>query len=194
MTMMTKQISLVLVFFKKRSFSMRMTSLFHPVKYVLFMFVLSIFSVSMTSIRADDQSSGCGLGWAVTKRKSILSSLVRAYTNVTFSSSFGMTSGTSGCAEHSLVMKDKKMIHYTESNYHQLMQEMAEGEGEFIRTYAHMMGCRGEGEQRFIQTLKKNYSQIYTHEGVRPDAVYEHVKQSVSSSPWWKTSCRPETV
>jgi hypothetical protein len=150
--------------------------------------VMIMMVTTLTHSFADDQSSGCGLGWAVTKRKSILSSLVRAYTNATFSSTFGMTSGTSGCAEHSIVMKEKKAIHYTEANYHQLMQEMAEGQGEYVSTYAQVLGCSPRVQKAFTQSLKRHYGQIYTHDGVTPQEVYQNVKQQISHEAW-ATSC-----
>jgi len=63
--------------------------------------------VSTSAFAAGDQSSGCGLGWEIFKKNSLVSSSLRSSTNAMASNSVAMTSGTSGCPKHGSVMKDQ---------------------------------------------------------------------------------------
>src|SRR4051812_42395838 len=101
--------------------------------------VLMIGTVLPSVSRAQDSSSGCGLGWAVSQRQSLLSSWIRNSTNVTFSNTIAMTFGTSGCARHDLVLNEKKPIYFAEANFNRLMIEMAEGHGEFLGAFAEVL-------------------------------------------------------
>jgi hypothetical protein len=78
-------------------------------------------AVLMTSSLAfsDDQSSGCGLGWQVTQRMSLLSSAVRTTTDWFLPNTFSMTSGTSGCAHHDIV-KFRSSPRMQRSHFHQV--------------------------------------------------------------------------
>ncbi len=72
-------------------------------------FALAVSFLTLAA-SAEDKSSGCGLGWKVTSRQSLLSSYVRYITNAVTTSTFAMTSGTSGCDSHSIVKNDKKIF------------------------------------------------------------------------------------
>lgn len=141
--------------------------------------VLISMLLMSVSIFADDKSSGCGLGWSVTKRTSLLSSLVRSSTNATFSSTSGMTSGTSGCAQHSIVMNEKRGIHFMEVNRPQLMVEAASGGGEFVEGFAHTVGYTGD-MSTFGTILKDNYQVIFTKDASAVE-VYNNFKKVVIS-------------
>ena len=102
-------------------------------------FTFALFFISNTY--AADGSSGCGAGWYILKKNSLISSLSRSFTNVMLSNTFGMTTGTSNCAKHSIVKNDFKAIHFTENSFEQLQTEMALGEGAYLLTLADLMGC-----------------------------------------------------
>ena len=111
--------------------------------------------------RAEDGSSGCGLGWKIAPKQSLLSSTTRAYVNATFSSTIGMTLGTSGCSKHSIVQNDKRAIHFAEVNQGQLMIEMAQGRGEHLRGLVATLGCNPAGFQDLARALQADYSNIF---------------------------------
>ena len=140
-------------------------------KWAVLVAVVGLFS--STSF-AEDKSSGCGLGWMILKKNSLVSSSLRATTNGIFSNSaFGMTSGTSGCAQHDIVKNDSKGIHYAEANYEKLALEMAQGRGEFLDGFAAVMGC---DTKVFNKKLQENYFQIYGQEDMTPVDMYSNVK------------------
>ncbi len=119
-------------------------------KMIAFIFPLLIINLGHTR----DKSSGCGLGWKVSKRMSITSSSVRLSTN-SFTTPYGMTSGTSGCKRHSIVQKESKQIHFVEENLDQLELEMSIGKGQFVEQLASLLGCENK-VGAFTKTMQKS--------------------------------------
>jgi hypothetical protein len=108
---------------------------------------------------ASDSSSGCGLGWMILKKNSLVSSSLRATTNgIFFNATFGMTSGTSGCAKHDIVQNEKKAIHFAEANFGKLMQEMSQGSGEYLTSFSAVLGCKNNAG--FSSAMQKNFSAV----------------------------------
>jgi len=116
---------------------------------------LMVFS---SVVMADDSSSGCGLGWMVFKKNSLVSSSLRATTNTIFLNTIAMTLGTSGCARHDIVMNEKKAIHFAQANFGKIMQEMAQGKGEYMTAFAEVLGCSNAAA--FSSSMQKNYGQV----------------------------------
>lgn len=139
---------------------------------------LTVFSFAA---QAEDKSSGCGLGWQVVKNHSLLSSYTRSITNASTSSTSGMTSGTSGCDRHSIVLNDKKHIHYAETNFHSLMIEMAQGQGEYLKGFALVMGCSSAQTAAFSKVAQKNYNNLFPAEGASPSGLVNTIKTTLSN-------------
>ncbi len=137
--------------------------------------MVSILSLTLIC-QAEDKSSGCGLGWKVTSRNSLLSSYTRSITNSLTSSTSGMTSGTSGCEAHSLVKNEKKDLHFAEANFHSLMVEMAKGQGEYLTGFAMVMGCSENAAQNFFKMTQKNYEHFFPAQGTSPFQLVEQVR------------------
>ncbi len=123
--------------------------------------VLAIVGTAAVS-KASDSSSGCGLGWEVFKDRSLVSSLLRSTTNAIASNSIAMTLGTSGCAKHSIVENKLESLHYAEANFHNLMIEMAQGQGQYVEAFAQTLGCKG-AEKEFSQEIQKSYSTVFAN-------------------------------
>ena len=111
---------------------------------------------------AAEKSSGCGLGWRVTKSMTTTGSSIRGLTNHTFSNTFGMTSGTSGCQKHDLVLLQKKKIHFIEANRGPLDYEVALGQGERLEALVNLFGCQGESAQLFKKDLRANRAKFFS--------------------------------
>ena len=127
--------------------------------------ILAFAAVSLmwasTALGAD-KSSGCGMGWYVFKKNSLVSSVLRSTTNTIFwNNTFGMTSGTSNCAKHSIVQDDKKDIHFLEANYHTLLVDSAVGDSSFLTAFAEALGCQGAGVDGVKDLLRHNYQEIF---------------------------------
>lgn len=130
---------------------------------------------------AGDSSSGCGLGWEVVSKNSLISSYTRTLINATTSSTIAMTLGTSGCAKHSIVKNDKKDIHYAESNFHELMLEMSQGEGEHLKGFALAMGCVDAEVATFAKAAQSNYGQIFKA-NAQPADLVQNTRSTMQSA------------
>lgn len=114
-----------------------------------------IFSVLSFSAFAGDSSTGCGLGWAVASKNTLVSATTRTITNATFSNQiFGTTSGTSGCARHPIVQKFQESLYFARINSDRLKMEIAQGQGEYVTAYAATFGCNNEGKKQFAELAR----------------------------------------
>ena len=146
--------------------------------------VAVVFSVSVISMaaKAEDQSSGCGLGWQILKKNSLVSSSLRSTTNAIALNTIAMTSGTSGCAKHDIVLKQKAALYYAEANYQKLQSEMAEGQGEHLQTFAKLLGCRGKNIDQAGRVLQGNYSDVFTTDQLAPYEMLNNTVRTIYSS------------
>lgn len=103
-------------------------------------------------------SDGCGLGWQVTQKKSLLGTSTRATTNNIVPPTFGMTTGTIGCDQHSIAMRDVPSAQFVATNYDALMMDMALGQGENLAALAESLGCADVAA--FGSLAKKNFSSL----------------------------------
>ena len=154
-------------------------------KLILALLVSFLFSINLF---AGDSSSGCGLGWEIAPKNSLLSSSIRTTTHVFLPNTFSMTFGTSNCAQHSIVQNDKRGIHYAEANFDQLMTEMAQGNGEYLAAFAHVLGCNSNDV--FGQQMQQNYSNIYTSSDVTPIEMYQNVKKEIRENSSLSSKCQ----
>ena len=134
---------------------------------------LTVFSFSLL---AADGSSGCGPGWYVFKKNSILSSALRVTTNgILFPTvTIGMTFGTSNCSKHSLVKTERESLKFATENYFEILTEAAKGEGEFLHSYAATLGCQKDGVKTFQKEMKKNYSKLLLKDSVNPQELLKN--------------------
>lgn len=133
---------------------------------------VSIFTA--VSVFADDSSNGCGLGWAVTKKKSMLATTTRGSTNSIIPNTFGMTSGTSHCDSHSFAKNELPAYQYIETNYDMLMVDVAKGQGEYLDGFAAVLGCTGSGVDQLNQAVR---SDLQTSKTSSPIQMFEGLKQ-----------------
>ncbi len=105
-------------------------------------------------------SNECGLGWQVTKQKTLMGTSTRGTTNYYLSPTWSMTSGTSGCQKHDFAKKDEEAVKYVASNFYPLTAEMAEGRGEYLAGLAQVMGCSDSVASNFGQATQKSFKAI----------------------------------
>lgn len=142
--------------------------------------ILLLALISASLAFAEDKSNGCGLGWQVTKKMSMVATTTRNTTNSIVPNTFGMTSGTLGCTRHSVVKKDKAPEHFAEANYESLLAEMAMGQGEALHAFSQTLGC---DSQQLGQMVQKNYSVIVPQVGVSPSQLLAPIKD------WARSHC-----
>ncbi|MBF0316228.1 MAG: DUF3015 family protein [Oligoflexia bacterium] len=154
--------------------------------------ILSMTILSPLAALADS-SVGCGLGWQVTKAMTTTAATTRVSTNFTFSNTFAMTSGTSGCAQHSLVMKQKLDLHFVEANYQNIQIDMANGSGEYLFALARTMGCPEEVTAIFGNESRKHFNEIFSTsaEKENPQGALQSLKRVIKNHHLLVNKCNP---
>jgi len=148
--------------------------------------LLGLFSFSASA----DNSAGCGLGTMIWRENSIISGLFRMTTNHSFSSQlFGITSGTSGCSQHSIVMREKAPIYYAEANLEELKVDMAKGEGEYVSIFSDALGCPTNLKSDFVQSSKDKYETIFPKSDLSAQEMLENVKKMIKETPTLSGKC-----
>lgn len=143
--------------------------------------------VMASSVFAADSSSGCGMGYEVAPKQSLVSSSTRSLVNATFSNSIAMTLGTSGCAKHSIVKNDAKGIHFAEANMNQLAVEMARGNGEFVAGFASVFGC--QDSSAFGSMVQAKYESVLPSAQTSGVELYNNVKAEIRNNATLSATC-----
>ena len=143
--------------------------------------------VATSSVFAADSSSGCGMGYEVAPKQSLVSSSTRSIVNATFSSTIAMTLGTSGCAKHSIVKNDAKGIHFAEANMNVLALEMARGNGEFVSGFASVYGC--SNTEAFGSMVQSNYETVLPASNTSGVELYNNVKSQIKNNAALAATC-----
>lgn len=144
--------------------------------------------------RADYGMAGCGLGSLVfgddnTKFKQILA----ATTNGTFGSqTFGITSGTLNCTSAGVVAANREQAAFAEVNFQDLKRNMAAGGGEYLTSFATLLGCDEAGKQSFAKMSQDKYEAILPSSKTTPMQMLGNVKAEIKASAALSASCSEE--
>jgi len=110
-------------------------------------------------------NTGCGLGtmlWGNESDGSVMSQSLQATTNGTFGNqTFGITSGTSGCAQPANVIKNDRLLAFTADNLDLLARDIATGQGETLETVAELLEVPSAERPVFNATLQTNFERIF---------------------------------
>lgn len=139
------------------------------------------------AVAGEPDTDSCGLGWQVTNKKTIAGSITRGTTNSVVPPSFGMTSGTLGCARHPWTKRETEGAVYAISNYDRLKIEMAEGHGEFLDGFARVIGCGDT--QSFGRALQRNYRQLLDGGSASPVRMFMNVQQQIKGDATLAVNC-----
>ena len=128
--------------------------------FVNFVTLILVSSISY----AAETGPGCGMGTQMFKGEKGLGPHVMALTtNQSSSQNSAITSGTSGCEADATVRNEMKQIHFVDSNYDELISDIAKGDGLFLEAYTSLFGCKKESLIYLQQNLKENYHQFIKH-------------------------------
>ena len=135
--------------------------------------------------------SGCGLGSLVIQRNSKGLQILSLTTNSSFfSQGFGITSGTSGCSASGIVKNDQQMEYFVEVNHDDLTREMAQGEGEKLKTLAVLNGCKTSQSQKiFAEMTQKSYGKIIPEASTPAPEMVQNLRKEVQSSQEVSKAC-----
>jgi hypothetical protein len=153
--------------------------------------VMVLFGLSQTAIALalgnPDNGPGCGLGklaWSdYGGQKQIAPQVMMATTNGTFgSTTFGISSGTSGCTNDGVIMKNKH-VNMAQGSFESLKQEMAQGQGEHLASLATLLGVPLENQPEFFSLLQEKYVSLVQSEETTPLIMLQAIQDAMSSHP-----------
>jgi hypothetical protein len=139
-------------------------------------------------VAGEPDVDGCGLGWQVTRERTLLGSITRGTTNATVPPSFGMSSGTLGCAQLPLSQNEQNAVKYAAVNMDSLALDMAAGQGEYLQAFAQTLGC-GAVSDSFSQMTQANYSSITKNGQANALEVFENVKRAIRGNAFLSAGC-----
>jgi Protein of unknown function (DUF3015) len=135
--------------------------------------------------------AGCGLGaLAFPDDNDPFSQVLAATTNGTFGTqTFGITSGTSECTQDGRIRSERAQEAFAEVNFESIAREMAQGQGEHLTAFAHLLGCPENSVDEFGRLTQRNYPQIFSREAMTGLELVEVVKQSIASDATLSQTC-----
>jgi hypothetical protein len=157
-------------------------------KTMLVMVLLGLSQVEIASALGNpDNGPGCGLGklaWSdYGGQKQIAPQVMMATTNGTFgSTTFGISSGTSGCTNDGVIMKNKH-VNMAQGSFESLKQEMAQGQGEHLASLATLLGVPTENQPEFFSLLQEKYVSLVQSEETTPIVMLQAIQEAMSSHP-----------
>ena len=135
-----------------------------------------------------DTGPGCGLGKLAfadfKNQKNIAPQVLMATTNGTFgSTTFGISSGTSGCTNDGQVWADQKVTMFALLNFENLTQEMAQGKGEHLVSLATLMGVPDDQHGEFLSMAQERYTSL-VQGGENPSAsLVKALNDAIAKNP-----------
>lgn len=125
--------------------------------------LISLLAALASHAYAENNNVGCGWGSMVFNGKSDKGSqILAATTNGTFGNqTFGITSGTAGCAQNATVRSYAQVSTFMTANIDKVAHDMAVGKGESLDTLASLMGMTSQDKTVFSNMVKTHFSTIF---------------------------------
>lgn len=138
--------------------------------------------------------AGCGLGSVIFGNDdAVIMQVLAATTNGTFGSqTFGITSGTSNCTSAGVVRAEREQAAFAEVNFQDLKRNMATGGGEFLSSFATLLGCEDAAKPSFARMTQTRYEALVPSAGTTPMQLLAGVKKEIKTSPTLSKSCSDE--
>ncbi len=143
-----------------------------------------------------DNGPGCGLGklaWSdYGGQKQIAPQVFMATTNGTFGSqTFGISSGTSGCTNDGVIMKNKH-VNLAEGAFESLKQDIARGQGEHLTSLALLLGVPEADHPAFFAMVQERYQSLVQNDDVTPLGLVRAIQHAMAGHPVLATVAVPE--
>jgi hypothetical protein len=108
--------------------------------------------------------AGCGLGYVLfghNDNTPVMQILAATTNNIVSPQTFSITTGTFGCTEDGAVKFVKEAEVFAEVNLDSLRREMAMGEGEYVTSFAVLLGAQGDQIPAMVSAFQKNYAVLF---------------------------------
>lgn len=142
--------------------------------------VTTAVSAMIASTAFANANVGCGLGTMIIKPsgKSTIMQAFAATTNGTSGNqTFGISSGTLGCAQPSSFVSNDKLNKFVGENMDAIAMDIAKGSGENLDTLASLMNV--SDHKAFAKKLQENFDAIYTSDAVSSANVIDNIAKLI---------------
>jgi hypothetical protein len=138
--------------------------------------------------------AGCGLGSLLFGNdNTTLMQILAATTNGTFASqTFGITSGTSNCTAGGVVKAEREQAAFAEVNFQDLKRNMASGGGEYLSSFATLLGCEDSAKPALFKMTQNKLESILPSEKSGPIDLVVGVKAQIKADARLSGSCSDE--
>lgn len=143
-----------------------------------------MFSVTVAQAAGNpDNGSGCGVGklaWMdYGGPKQIAPQVMMATTNGMFSQMFAISSGTSGCTNDGVVMKNKH-VSLAAASFESLGQEMAKGQREHLASLATLLGVAEKDRAAFSALVQEKFTTLMESGRTTPLAMLQALQAAMA--------------
>lgn len=150
--------------------------------------VLSLMTLPVAANAAKYGTAGCGIGALAFEDQAGMIQIVAATLNGTFASqTFGITTGTSHCVPSAGLSASLDQELYLKSNYANVMRDAAAGDGEYLATFATLLGCEASAHPRFFDVTQSNHTQLFDEDS--HTTALKNVKRAVAADEALSASC-----
>ena len=138
--------------------------------------------------------AGCGLGSLIFGPvDDPFAQVLAATTNGTFASqTFGISSGTSNCLPGGVVRAEREQAAFAEVNFLDLKRNMAAGGGEYLRSFAALLGCEESAKPAFFKMTQERFETIIPSERTGPIDLVMATKAEVRARADLARACSDE--
>lgn len=156
----------------------------HKFAYAAAVATIFASATAMAAERAPN-NVGCGLGALAWEGQSGQGAqILAATTNGTFGSqTFGISSGTSGCAKGGKVYRPDQLAMFIGPNMDRLAQDMAAGQGETLASVANLIGIQGADQSAFFAATQRNFARIMPTDAVTAEDVANSLNSVLAEDP-----------
>ena len=162
--------------------------MFHRMVFIMIACSVLVLQAAGVGAAANpDNGPGCGLGklaWMdYGSPKQIAPQVMMATTNGTFGSqTFGISSGTSGCTNDGVIMKNKH-VNMASRAFESLAQDMAQGQGEHLASLATLLGVPEEAQPEFFALVQEKYTMLVGSDDTTPVTMLQALQAAMAERP-----------
>lgn len=128
--------------------------------------IVALLIVSPIGVAMAESNVGCGVGTMIFEgQKGVPQEVLAATTNgILGNQTFGISSGTLGCARDSVIKSPVKVSMFIDTNLDKLAYDMAVGQGETLDSLANLIGMDDAHKATFFRVAKSHYAEIISSE------------------------------
>ncbi|MDA2909483.1 DUF3015 domain-containing protein [Nitrospiraceae bacterium AH_259_D15_M11_P09] len=153
----------------------------------LVLVVIGFQAVGVLAKPNRDTGPGCGMGkmaWAeYKKQKNIAPQMMMASTNALFSNWLAIATGTSGCTNDGIIMAEHKVNVFAATNFENVSQDMARGQGEHLASLATLMGVPEDQQAEFFTLAQDKYTTLIQSGETTPVAMLKALNDAMETHP-----------